>query len=114
MELLKVLDTETRHVLDWFRINEMKPNQSKCHLIVADINRKYYDSKSFIHLEDAFLESEESVKLLGVQVDKNLDFEEHIKIMLKKANNKLHALMRISKYLTPEKLRLIMKTFIES
>ena len=114
MKLLKTLDTETRHVLDWFRKNEMKPNQCKCHLLVADINHKYYDSTSFIHLEDAFLESEKSVKLLGVQIDENLTFEEHIKIMLKKANNKLHALMRISKYLTPEKRRLIMKTFIES
>ena len=32
----------------------------------------------------------------------------------KKANNKLQALARIAKYLSPDKLRIIMKTFIES
>ena len=35
-------------------------------------------------------------------------------IYAKKANNKLHALARIAKYLNPDKLRILMKTFIES
>ena len=78
MELLKTLESETCNVLNWFTINEMKPNQGKCHLLVADINHKYYSSHSYIYLDNAFLENEESVKLLGVQIDKNLDFEEHI------------------------------------
>ena len=33
---------------------------------------------------------------------------------MQKANDKLHALARIAKYLSPEKLRILMKTFIES
>ena len=114
MNLLKTLEAETLSVLNWFRFNEMKPNQGKCHLLVADINHKYYTSKSYIYLEGAFLESEDSVKLLGVEIDRNLKFEEYINFMLKEGNKKLHALMRIKKYLTQEKLRLIMKTFIES
>ena len=43
-----------------------------------------------------------------------LTFEEHIKKLLKKGNQKLHALMRIKKYMSSEKLRILMKTFIES
>ena len=114
MELLKTLESETRSVLNWFRMNEMKPNQGKCHLLVADINHRYYSSNSYIYLENAFLESKESVKLLGVKVDQNLNFEEHIASLLKEGNSKLHALMRIKKYLSKDKLRLIMKTFFES
>ena len=114
MNLLKTLEAETFSVLNWFRYNEMKPNQGKCHLLVADIEHTHYSSKSYIYLEDAFLESEESVKLLGVQIDRKLKFEEHINIMLKEGNKKLHALMRISNYLSQEKLRLITKTLIES
>ena len=52
--------------------------------------------------------------MLGVKIDQNLNFENHINHLLKEGNNKLHALMRISKYLNKDKLRLIMKTFIES
>ena len=114
MELLKTLETETCVVMDWFRVNEMKPNQGKCHLLVADINHKDYSSNSFIFLENVFLENEKSVRLLGIQIDQNLNFEEHITTLLKESNKKLHALMRIKKYMTQDKLRLILKTFIES
>ena len=34
--LLKLLETETTVVLNWFRKNEMKSNDDKCHLIVAN------------------------------------------------------------------------------
>ena len=78
MTLLKSLESDTNKVLEWFRFNEMKPNQGKCHLIVADVNHKNYDSKSFVYLEDAFLESEDIVKLLGILIDKELTFEDHI------------------------------------
>ena len=108
MTLLKSLESDTYTVLNWFRFNEMKPNQGKCHLMVADINHRHYDSKSFVYLEDAFLESEDIVKLLGVHVDKELKIEEHLNIVLKNANRKLHALMRMSKFLTQDKLRILM------
>ena len=55
MVLLKTLESETFTVLNWFRMNEMKPNQGKCHLLVADINHTYYTSNSNIYLDNAFL-----------------------------------------------------------
>ena len=82
--------------------------------MIADIDHRHYDSKSFVYLDGAFLESEDIVKLLGIQIDKRLKFEDHINVILKKANSKLHALMRVSKYLTQEKLRLLLKSFIEA
>ena len=36
--LLKVLETETSRVLNWFRNNEMKSNDDKCHLLVSNTN----------------------------------------------------------------------------
>ena len=96
MELLTTLESETLSVLNWFKLNEMKPNQGKCHLLVADINHKSYTSNSYIYLDNAFLENEESVKLLGVTIDQNLDFEEHITLLIKEGNKKLHLLARLS------------------
>ena len=114
MTLLKTLETETLNVLNWFEINGMKSNKSKCHLIIADINHKLYSSSSYMYLSNEFLENEKTVKPLGMKIDQNLNFEEHINSILKKGNNKLYALMRIKKYLSKDKLKLIMKTFIES
>ena len=114
IELLKTLERETFTVLNWFEFNEMKSNDSKCHLIVTSENKRNYTSRSFIHLRNAFLEDEDVVKLLGVYIDNDLSFDKHINGLIKKGNQKLHALMRISKYLSKDKLRLVMKTFIES
>ena len=114
MTLLKSLESDTYTVLNWFRFNEMKPNQGKCHLLVAEIDHKLYDGSSFILLEDAFLENEEAARLLGVHVDQKLNFEEHIKIVLKEVNRKLCALMRISKFLFQDKLKNLLRTFIDS
>ena len=43
-----------------------------------------------------------------------MTFEEHITKICKKASQKLHALARISNFMSQEKLRIIMKAFIES
>ena len=65
-------------------------------------------------MQSEFIESEDSVKLLGVTIDSKLKFSEHVTDLIKKGNQKLHALARISKYLCEDKLKLIMRTFIES
>ena len=49
-----------------------------------------------------------------VTIDQNLNFSEHVTNICKKASMKLHALARVSKYMSRNKLRIIMKAFIES
>ena len=49
------------------------------------------------------LEGEDFVKLLGLQVEEDLSIETHLNSVIKKGNQKLHALMRISKYQSSEK-----------
>ncbi len=42
MELLKTLEKETYSILNWFGFNEMKSNDDKCHLIVANECKRSY------------------------------------------------------------------------
>ena len=107
-KLLETLERETNILLDWFKWNEMKSNTDKCHLII--VNNQDNDIKN----GNDVITSENSVKRLGVTIDNKLNFYEHVDNICKKANNKLQALARIAKYLSPDKLRIIMKTFIES
>ena len=53
-------------------------------------------------------------ELLGVTIDGSLNFKEHILSLYKKANCKLQALSRVSKYMTLTKRRILMKSFIIS
>ena len=107
-KLLETLEKETNILLEWFNFNEMKSNTDKCHLIIVNNQDKS------IKIGKDVITSETRVKLLGVTIDNKLNFNEHVDNICKKANNKLHALARIAKYLSPEKLRILMKTFIES
>ena len=54
------------------------------------------------------------LKLLGVTLDNKLNFNEHVSNLCKKASQKLHALARISNFMCQDKLRILMKAFIES
>ena len=107
-ELLQVLQIETSEVLKWFRINEMKPNDDKCHLLVAK------NSNVSVIFGNETIEASTSVELLGIKIDNNLDLNEHVSNLCKKGSQKLHALARISRYLSRDKLKIIMKTFIQS
>ena len=86
----------------------MKSNSDKCHLIIVN------NQDNNIKIGNDIIASKTSVKLLGVTIDNKLNFNEHVDNICKKANNNLHALARIAKYLNPDKLRILMKTFIES
>ena len=108
-DLLKTLESETTILLEWFRINEMKPNEDKCHLLVVNSTEQ-----TSVRLGKENIVNCHSVDLLGIKIDEKLNFTEHITKLCKKGNQKLHALARISKYLDKDKLRILMKTFIIS
>ena len=55
-----------------------------------------------------------SEKLFGVIIDNKLDFTENLNTVCKKENLKLHALNRISRFLSPEQHVLIINTYIKS
>ena len=86
------METETTEVLKWFEINEMKPNADKCHLIVCNLN------KCSVTLENNLIENERTVELLGITIENSLKFSDHISKLCTRANQKLHALARISNF----------------
>ena len=51
-------------------------------------------------------------KLRGITIDNNMRFDEHVSILCDEASQKLHALIRISKYVSNHKLKILMKSFL--
>ena len=51
---------------------------------------------------------------MGITIDNQLDFTEHVSKICKKVSTKLHALARISNFTNRQKLRMLLKAFIES
>ena len=68
-----------------------------------------------IKLNDSItLKSEDCVKCLGVKIDRNLTFSDHISTCCTKAARQLNALARISRYLNTSSRKIIYKSFIQS
>ena len=107
--LLSSLESDTNIFIKWFSDNYLQLNADKCHLIISK-----HSKDISINVENEIIECSNSVKLLGVTIDNKLNFDEHVTKLCKKASQKIHALARISHFMSQEKLRVIMKAFIES
>ena len=104
------LEQDANRLTAWFPENYMKLNEDKCHFILFGTSKE----RANIHIAEAQIEESGEEKLLGIALDKKLSFKNHVKTICKKASQKLHALARISIYMEPEKLKLLMKTFVMS
>ena len=108
-ELVKAIQLDTLTLLKWFKINLFKLNADKCKLLISN-----KENDLSIDVEGETIICQKSVKLLGIKIDNQLKFNEHISSICKKVSLKLHALARVSGFMDQDKLRLLMKSFIES
>ena len=107
--LLRKLENDTSILVDWLKNNYFKLNAGKCQLLVAN-----HTENVSVNVDNEKIECSDSVKLLGVLVDYKLDFNEHVSKLCDKVSSKLHALSRISSFMRIDRLKLLMKAFIES
>ena len=74
----------------------MKSNDDKCHLIVVN------EENVSITLGQEIIESSDSVVLLGANIDKKLNFSEHVSNLLKKKQSKMTRLGKNFKIFEPK------------
>ena len=102
------LKSESLILFVWFHDNYFKANSDKSHVMLTT------DNKQNINVKGSPISNEKIVKSLGVTVDNKLSFEPHFNLVCKKVSQKLHALARVSKFISKKKLRVIIKAFIMS
>ena len=105
------LENDCSIALEWFSDNFMKLNADKCHLLVLG---QRCDDPVTVRIGSADVVNSSEEKLLGVQIDSKLSFDNHVSKLCQKASNKLYALARISPYMDQRKLRTLMRAFITS
>ena len=92
----------------WFHYNHLKINPGKRHLFLS------YKTPTDVSIGDASLTTSTKETLLGILIDSELSFDQHISSICSKASQKLHALGRIATFMSFNKRRTLMKAFIES
>ena len=96
--------------IEWFESNYMRLNQGKCHFLLSGHNHEMV----WTNIGKTKIWEFRKKKLLGIIIDRNLSFDEYVLNQCKKAGRNLSALTRICKFMSLERRRTLMKSFIES
>ena len=86
----------------------MKSNDDKCHVLLST------DVIVQLNIGTARINNSKCEKLLSINVNCKLSFDNHIRDIRKKAGAKLNALTRVAQYMNTEKKPLIMNAFFSS
>ena len=78
---IEKLECAVEKAFDWFELNGMKLNSSKCHLLVCGHKHKSMICK----IGNVPLIEKQRVKLLGISIESELTFDSHLKSICKKA-----------------------------
>ena len=89
--LIKRLEHDSFLAIEWFKNNNMKSNQDKCHLLVSG----YKNENVLANIGNEKIWDSNKRKLLGLDIDRNLNFNEHASSLCRKAGNKLSVLARL-------------------
>ena len=73
-KLIFTLEQNCQAATDWFRINKMIVNPDKFQAIVVKKNCRMKDSYA-LNINKQTINSENCVKLLGIEIDNTLSFE---------------------------------------
>ena len=79
--LIKRLEHDSFLIIEWFENNNMKLNQDKCHLLVSG----YKNENVRANIGNEKIWEGNKQKLLGFDIDRSLNFNEHISFLCRKA-----------------------------
>ena len=90
-DLINNLECEANTALSWLASNNMIANPDKFHSIILSKNR--IDTSDLkVKVGNKVIKSEANVKLLGVKIDNELNFNSHVSDLCKNASAQLNSL----------------------
>ena len=108
-DVIKKLEEDAFYLLKWYENNYLVPNPDKWHLLLSETGENLS-----IFIGNKFISNSNNEKMLGVYFDNKLNFNTHINKLCKKASQKLHALARVSNFMSCKQRLIIMNAFIYS
>ena len=109
--VLENLEMDTNIAINWLINKEMVANPKKIQLMFLARNKSIKKEMSFV---GKAIKSCSTAELLGITLDKNLNFEIHIENIFCKGNNKIKAYFRIRSFLTLEQAKALAEAYILS
>ena len=96
--VIHTLEKQTTLLIEWYKCNYLKPNPDKWHLILSEM-----EFTVVANVGNKRIFNINNEKVLGVYFDNKLNFEYHSGKLCKKASQKLHALAKVSSFMSCSK-----------
>jgi hypothetical protein len=109
MDTQQKLLYNVQNMMSWFESNQMKVNPDKFNYIVFG----KCDFVNDIVISDKVIKPQDEVKILGLHLDKKLNFHSHVSNLCQKAGRKVQVLCRLSRVLNDLNKKLLYNSFIE-
>ncbi len=111
--VIEVLEEEAGVALNWLKQNQMIANPEKFHALLIRKDQTNTSGQDF-NIQGKVIKSEETVKLLGIQLDYKLNFEPHISELCRKAASQLNVLKRLKKFIAFNERKILVHSFVYS
>lgn len=96
--LIALVETESNTAIKWFQDNKMIVKPGKLQAIIFD-KKKKFRLKEILKIENKVTKDSSSVKLFGVLIDDQLNFNLHISSICRSAANKLNTLIKLKSFI---------------
>ena len=106
--MIEVLEEEAGVALTWLKQNQMIANPEKFHALLIRKDQTNTSGENF-NIQGKMIKSEETVKLLGIQLDYKLNFEQHISELCRKA-----ILKRLKQFIGFNERKILVQSFVYS
>ena len=104
------LETELRPIYHWLEMNKIKVNYSKSKYIA--FSYKNHVSYGDVEFGNGLLSNTASLKFLGIEVDENLNFKNHVGNICTKISKTVGLLFRLGHYLPMDALKTLYNSLI--
>ena len=111
--MIHLLESECSMAIKWFKDNKMIVNPGNFQAIILD-KKKNNHTQEIIKIGKNVVKVKSSVKLLGVQIDSELNFNLHIANICRSAANQLNAPIRLKNFLGFQEKKVLINSYFYS
>ena len=98
-ELKKIIDKDLLKMSDWFKKNKLALNELKTKFIIFHKRHKKPPCSFSINLNGVDLERVDTIKILGVMINENLDWSAHTHYICNKISKSTAILAKLKHYI---------------
>ena len=104
--LQDILNSELEKVSNWLMANKLTVNVKKTNYVIFKVRQKQLPSVLFnIRINNETIERKSHTKFLGVYVDENLNWKEHVNLIADKVSKSIGIVTKSRFYLSMPSLR---------